>query len=910
MLVFFMTTIDGAAEKWERYGAAMKAALNKHDTILDKEIRHYGGRIIKHTGDGFFAVFEDGMPLHCAHAIQEHLRNETWKGINTLSVAIGIHQGEAEKRGEDYFGITVNRTARIMSAAWGGQTLLSKQAADQCDLPPGAVLQDLGVHVLRDLGEPQQIFQLLPSGPGTREFPPIRSLSNHPHSLPAQTTPFIGRVQEIRTITRLLVSQPCRLVSLVGSGGIGKTRLALQAGAEMIGSFPHGVFFVPLDGLTVGSIQFLVFTIADAIRFTLHGKQNPEVQLLNYLQEKNMLIIMDNFEHLVEESMLLTKVFAYAPHIKFLVTSRERLNLSGEIPIEVTGFACPDSTSDQRFMLYPSVQLFVQSAHRADPGFILQDTDRQAVIRICHHVEGIPLGIELAASWVRALTCEEIDAEIDKGMDFLTSTLRDVPKRHRSLRSVFNYSWDLLSKKEQKICQRLAVFEGGCTVHAAGAIAQATLGDLASLADKSLLHRHISGRYEMKKLLRQYAREKIESDQDEYALTKTHSIRFFAGFLQERLDSMDGKEQIAVFNEIAMDFENIRNACQWAIDINDIESLKKISPTLFAYYDHKAWFKEGKQVFTKFMRVLERFPHSSMDADEQLFYGKTVFRLGRILRRLGRYEDAGRAFTQSIVVFKRLNAFKDMNFVLLQQAIIALRTGDLEHARTISEQVLEESTREQEKNAMAQALTNLGVIAYYQGNYEQCRVMHREALTIRLELGQLRAIAAALNNLANITDSLGDKDEARRLYEQSLEINKAIDNRSGLSIIYGNLGEIHQGLGDIEKSQHYFELSLDLARQIGDPEALVNSLQSMGYLYVQKGDHDRAQQIFRETLRIAQKLNARPRIITSLDGIASMLKARGEDEQAARMCLGIIQQERVAPEVVTSVNQLLGDITS
>jgi tetratricopeptide (TPR) repeat protein len=188
--------------------------------------------------------------------------------------------------------------------------------------------------------------------------------------------------------------------------------------------------------------------------------------------------------------------------------------------------------------------------------------------------------------------------------------------------------------------------------------------------------------------------------------------------------------------------------------------------------------------------------------------------------------------------------------------------------------------------------------------------MHRKALTLRLELGQLRAIAAALNNLANITDSLGDKDEARRLYEQSLEINKGIDNRSGLSIIYGNLGEIHQGLGDIEKSQYYFELSLDLARQIGDPEALVNSLQSMGYLYVLKGDHDRAQQVFQETLGIAQKLNAQPRLITTLDGIVHLLKARGLYKQAARLCLGLLQQNQMTPEVRTSLILMRDDITS
>jgi predicted ATPase len=910
MPLFFMTTIDGAAEKWERYGTAMQIALTKHDAILREEIEKNSGQVIKHTGDGFFAVFESGAPLYCAIAIQRRLQQETWNGIDTLKIAIGIHYGEAEKRGDDYFGIPVNRTARIMSAAWGGQTLVSKEAIDLCELPARARLKDQGIHVLRDLGEPQQIFELTHPDLAIHEFPPIRSLSNQPHNLPAQTTPFIGRVKELKMITMLLDNPGCRLVTLVGSGGIGKTRLALQVGAEMTGSFPHGVFFVPLDDLAVGSVQFLVFTIAEAIRFTLHGKQDPKIQLRNYLREKDMLIIMDNFEHLVEESELLTEIFAHAPQVKFLVTTRERLNLHGEFPVEINGFACPENATDPEFTLYPSVQLFVQSAQRADPGFELVDSNKQAVSRICRHVEGIPLGIELAASWIRALTCDEIDIEIEKGMDFLTSILRDVPERHRSLRSVFNYSWDLLSKKDKGICQRLAIFEGGFTVQAAGAIAQATLADLASLADKSLLHRHINGRYEMKKLLRQYAREKIESIPDECARTKSRHIRFFTVFLQDRLNSMDGVEQISICNEIAMDIENIRNACQWAMDNNDVGSLKNISPTLFAYYDRKGWIQEGGQLFQKIAQVMEHLPKDRMGRDEQLFYGKALFRLGRFLRRLGRYEDAESAFAQSLNVFKGLNATREMHGVLLQHAIIALRKGDLENARFISEQVLEQSTREQDKNAMAQALSNLGVIAYYQGDHEQCRRMHGEALAIRQDLGQLRAIAAALNNLANITDSLGNKDEARRLYERSLEINKQIDNRSGLSIIYGNLGEIHQDLGDLEKSHYYFELSLDLARQIGDPEGLVNSLQSMGYFYVLQGDYDRSQKIYEETLRVAQKLNARPRLITTLDGIANLLKARGNFEQAARICLGLLEQERLAKEVHASVNRMLDDILS
>lgn len=905
-----MTAIDGAAEKWEKQGIAMKTALIKHDAILREIITRNKGHIIKHTGDGFFAVFEHGTPLHCALIAQQLLQEEIWAGFDDFRIAIGIHYGEAEQRGDDYFGITVNRTARIMSAAWGGQILISKEAAEHCELPDGARLKDHGIHVLKDLGEPQQIFELIGPDLHVRDVPPLRSLSNQPHNLPAQTTPFIGRSKELKTITRLLDDPCCRLVSLVGSGGIGKTRLALQVGAEKIGSFRHGVYFVPLDDLAVGSIQFLVFTIADAIRFTLYGKQDPKIQLMNYLHEKDMLIIMDNFEHLVEESTLLTEIFACAPLVKFLVTTRERLNLPGEFPVEITGFAYPETIEDPEFTLYPSIQLFIQSAQRVDPEFTLLDSNMHAVRCICQHVEGIPLGIELAASWIRALTCDEIDAEIEKEMDFLTSTLRDVPERHRSLRSVFNYSWNLLSKKEQGISQRLSVFDAGFTAPAAAFVAQASLADLAALADKSLLHRHVNGRYEIQKVLRQYAREKIRNTPDEYARTMALHVQFFTSFLQTCLNSMEGVEQISLFKEITTDIENIRTACQWAIDNKDVESLNKISPILYAYYDHKGWFQEGEQLFRRIVQTLEQTSRDSGDKEALLFYGKAVFGLGRFLRRLGDYEHADRYFTSCLVIFNEAGAIRQMSAVLLQQAIIALRQGDLEHARKISEQVLHQSTRKHDESNRAQALTNLGVIAYYQGDYELCHKINQEALTIRQGLGQLRSIAAALNNLANITHSLGNKDEARLLYEQSLEIHKQIDDRSGLSIIYGNIGQIYQELGDLEKSHHYYDLSLDIAREIGDPEGLVNALQSVGYLNVLQGDCDKARHIYKETLAVAMKLNARPRIITTLDGIAFLLKTRGHFEQAASICLGLLQQEKLAPEVHTSLNQMLDDIFS
>lgn len=908
MLVFIMTIIHGAAEKWERFGTLMKDVLQKHDTILSEEIEKAEGKIVKHTGDGFFAVFERGDPLGCAIEIQKRLQQESWGTIKKITVSIGIHCGQAEKRDDDYFGIPVNRTARILATAWGGQILISKQVKEHHALPADAEITDLGVHVLHDLGEPQHIYQLSHPELTARKFPPIRSLSNQPHNLPAQTTPFIGRNRELRTIMKLLDNPGCRLVSLVGPGGIGKTRLALQTGAEKTASFPHGVYFVPLDDLTVGSIQFLVFSICDAIHFTLHGKQDPKVQLLNYLQEKNMLIIMDNFEHLVEESSLLSEIFSHASGIKFLVTSRERLDVPGEFPIEITGLACPGSPEDPEFHGYAAIKLFVQSAQRVDPGFILKDNDMQAVCHICRRVEGIPLGVELAASWVRALTCKEIDQEIDKEMDFLTSTLRDVPERHRSLRSVFNYSWDLLSKKEQRMCQRLALFEGGFSVPAAAAVAQASLSDLAALANKSLLHRHINSRYEVQKIMRQYAHEKIISQTEEYDHTRKLHARYFADFLHDRKESLESEKQIEFFQNITTDIENIRTALHWAIEHADIPVLIKMSDIIIIFFERKGWYAEGQQLFSKIVHTLYKNPDEMISKDIQLLRSKTVFFLGRLYRRLGNYGEAEKCFARSLAMFQALNETKYVSSVRLQQSIIAMRKGDLDTAERLSEQARNLSVQGTYESNLAQALTNLGVIAYYRSDFERCRQMHEQALEIRKKRGQLRSIAGALNNLANITHALGDKTEAYRLFAQSLEIHKQINDQSGLSIIYGNIGLIHRELGELEQARHFLRLSLDIARQIGDPEGLANSLISLGNFSIIEKDLKQADKILREALEVVSRHRTIPRIIAALSGIAILLNARGEYEPAVFLSLFVLQQPQTAREINDSLRQLMQSV--
>jgi hypothetical protein len=370
MTIFLFTDIEGSTQKWEKLRDEMSKVLSRHDTIMREEIEKY---IIKHTGDGVFAIFEEGDPLGCALEIQKRCAGEDWGKIGELRIRIGLHAGTAEKRGKDYFGPVINRTARVMGTAWGGQIVLTPEVRQSAKLPEGAVVQDLGAHLLKDLCEPQQLLGLVHPDMSIREFPPLHSLSSHHHNLPVQATPFLGREEELGKITELLRSPSCRLVTLIGPGGIGKTRLAIQAAAEEIERFSHGVYFIPLDPLS--SAEFLVSAIAEALKFSFYSKEDEKVQLLNYLREKELLLILDNFEHLVAGAGIISEVLNVASGVKIMVTSRELLNLRGEWIVQVGGMEVPEG---ERIDVegYSAVQLFLHTAQRIRTG--VEFTDESA----------------------------------------------------------------------------------------------------------------------------------------------------------------------------------------------------------------------------------------------------------------------------------------------------------------------------------------------------------------------------------------------------------------------------------------------------------------------------------------------------------------------------------------------------
>lgn len=897
MSIFLFTDIENSTRLWEKHPAAMGQALARHDAILGAAIAGCGGRIIKHTGDGVFAVFEGGDPLACALRAQQDLAREDWGEIGDLRIRVALHAGPAERRGDDYFGPTVNRTARILATSWGGQIVFTPEVLAGSALPAGAAYQDLGFHFLKDLGQPQALYGLVHPDLPRRDFPPLRSLAAHPHNLPPQATPFLGREEELAAVAQLIGDPACRLITLTGPGGMGKTRLSLQVAAEQIESFPHGVYFVPLAPLS--GPEYIISTIADALRFSFYGREDPQVQLLNYLREKTLLLVLDNFEHVVAGAGLLAAILENAPHVKLLVSSRERLNLHGEWVYPLGGLAVPAAAA-AAIDGYSAVELFVQTARRVQAGFTLAPEDPPDVARICRLVEGVPLGIELAASWTRVLSCAEIAQEIAQSMDFLATTMRDLPARHRSLRAVFDYSWALLPPEEQGALRRLAVFRGGFRREAAQGLGT-SLPLLSALVDKSLLRRDAAGRYDMLDVLRQYAAGKLAAVPDEQAQACAWHRRFYLRFLHERAQAIRGGRQKEVLAEIAVEIENVRAAWAGALEEGDGAALELGLECLHLFYETRSWFAEGEEMLGRAAERLRGRPEAGA------LLGRLLPRQAWFCERLARYGQALDLYQAGLSLARAHGLLPEMAFSLSGLGLITYRQGDYAAAQEYLHEGLSICGQMDNPWEKAQALNNAGIVAISRGEFAAARRLCGQVLAIYKEIGYRRGVASTLNNLGGVAGPLGELTEARRLYEESRDIFGEIGDRRGLAMVLNNLGHVLEGLGEYAEAERLCQESLAAFREIGDRWSIANTLSNLGAVSCTLGECTAAGGYFREALAIALALGAVPLALETLGGMAAIRARQGQAAQAVELAAFVAHHPASDPETRGKAERVLAE---
>ena len=635
----------------------------------------------------------------------------------------------------DSAGCSVFAVRKIESGDRRPSKQLASLLIDPLQIPQDQ--RDVFVRVAR--GE-LPLARLQPELAGVHITPQATSAPKPPprDNLPVNLNPLVGRENELATLIRYLDDPRCRLLTLVGAGGFGKTRLAMELASACRDRYRDGICFVPLA--PVSSSGAIVHAIAGALGYAFQGQTSPRRQLIDQVRDKRMLLVMDNVEHLLDGVDLFTELLAHSPGISLLATSRERLNLQSEWVCVVQGLPVPPSDKLDRAQEYASVQLFVQAAKRASAGYALQRKDERAVAKICQMVEGMPLGIELASAWIAVLSCDEIAREIETSLDFLTTSMRDVPERQRSLEAVFNHSWDLLSVQEREVLRRLAVFRGGFRRDAAENVADAKLTDLYGLVSKSLLRHHEDGRYDLHEVIRQYSLARLE-ETPEYGEARDRHSDYHLSMLRDRELALKGPAQRDAIRELKDEIENLREAWAWAVSRKRFALVGRALRSFGWFCNVGVLYSEG---IAQIDPIVETLRDSVRADEEQAVLGVALAQQGLLYFRRGKFGRAVSLFEESLGRLRPLEEPELLTDALVVYGVILHLLGNIPRAYSLLEEGLACARAVEDRSLEAYALYNLGYLASLQGRYDEGFAIMQDGLALWRQVGDPSATALGL----------------------------------------------------------------------------------------------------------------------------------------------------------------------
>ena len=711
-LTFLLTDLESSTRLWEEFPEAMNEAVERHDAILRRAVEQAGGRVVKGTGDGLMAVFAlpaDGVEA-CLSA-QRRLRNEEWGETGPLRVRIGMHAGDAQPRGGDFFGPAVNRTARIMAAAHGGQILLSEAAADLSidRLPPQTGLRDLGEHRLKDLFQPEHIFQL--EHPGLAgDFPPLLTLSNRPNNLPTQASEFLGREAQLDAIRSLLEATAVRLVTLTGPGGIGKTRLALQAAADEFDLFEDGVYFVDLSH--VRHPEGVFEAVVRAVGLGGAGTGALLDVLKEQLGPRRMLVVLDNFEQVMAAADSVAELLQQCSGLKVLVTSREALRVRGEhvlgvpplsLPNGATGTLTADVASE-----YEAVRLFVERAREARPDFALADANAGAVAEIGARLDGLPLAIELAAARLTLFSPDDLRARLGSRLDLLGRGPRDLPDRQRTLRSAIDWSYELLDDDERTMLQLLSVFSPTRVaavervVSRLEGVGQVDVVDtLTSLIEKSLVNSTAEEgrqRLSMLETIRDYASERLDEQPELSVAARRAHAEHFADFARVSRDRLGGTERDQTLDELEGELGNLLTAWRYLGETAELERLEALFDDLWMLYDARGWYHGAVDLTHEALGILAAVPSTPKIVEAQIALRTSLAR--GLLALQGYTEEVEQAYALALRLAKDSGELPRQFPVLRSLATFHLYRGEFAKAATLGRELIELAERKDDYAAL------------------------------------------------------------------------------------------------------------------------------------------------------------------------------------------------------------------
>jgi len=781
-LHFLFSDIEGSAHLWEAHAEAMNAALATHDDQIRKAIESNDGVLFKHTGDGVVAVFDAASDaLVAAAAAQRALASTVNPDVGSLKVRMAVHSGSAEERDGDFFGPPLNRAARLMAAAHGGQvlsSLVSERLASSM-LPDDLSLRDLGEHRLRDLAQPETVFQLVGDGLSP-SFPPLRTPDLVPNNLPVMATSFVGRHQEHVEVDKLI--RGARFVTLTGVGGAGKTRLALHVAATLGEEFPDGVWFIELA--TVTDPDLVATEIADALGVQEQPGRPIRDTLLEHLAGKAALLLVDNCEHVISAAAeLVEAILTLAPNCRIIATSRELLGVGGEVAYGMRSMALPRDVSDidpVQLGRYDAVQLFLERAAAAKPDFHMTADSAPSIAEICRRLDGMPLAIELAAARLRSFTPQQIAEHLDQRFRILTGGARTALPRQQTLAAAIDWSFRLLEERERVLFERLSVFQGGFDLEAAQQVcADESLDEfdvfelVPVLVDKSLINADVGGnaaRYRLLETIRQFARDKLDEAEATDAVRRRHA-EYFMGLAELAEPNVRGEREKEWWARLDTEIDNLRLAMEWSLEAAEPELGMRTAAAIWRFWWFQFRFSEG-------VHWLRRMFDAGGDV-EGFVRAKTMLGLGTLSGFLNDSDTASEMLEGSIELYRELDE-QGADPALLRYGYSA-------------------------------ALINLSATVE-QGNFKRQTELNSEALEIARRVGDEAGEAVALGNLAESAAEAGDVEGARSGFIASIEASRALNSSQRTVEAISQSAFFEMSIDESERAISLLDDAISLAR--------------------------------------------------------------------------------------------------
>ena len=886
-VTFLFTDIEGSTKLAQQYPDQWESLRERHHALLQTAMDAYHGHVFQIIGDAFCVAFHRAIDgINAAIDSQRKIQREAW-GTTPIKVRMGLHTGEAERCESNYRGyLTMARVQRVMSVAHGNQILISNKCKESIDsLAAEVILRDMQEHRLKGFFDTEHLWQV--STPDVQQdFPPLSSLIPIPNNLPAPVNRFIGREKEILEIkTRLLDGRDNaeRLHTLTGMGGVGKTRLSLQVASEVLDRFKNGVWFVELASI------YNVALVSKAIAKTLSLNEVPgrsiEETLIDYLREKDLLLVLDNFEQIVEAAPLIKHILFAAPRVIFLITSRISLRMAGEREYAVPLLALPDSTGYHQFQRAAdseSIRLFIERAQSIRPDFKLTTENADTLTEICRRLEGLPLAIELAAANVRSLSLRAILSQLNHRIKFLKSGARDLTARQQTLRGTIDWSHELLTPDEQRLFRRFSVFVEATTLEAIENVCN--LGDMDtftlvdSLITKSLLNaseKNGDYRYSMLGIIKEYGTEKLEAAK-EMEIIRARHLEFFKTRVETIEPELLKLNQVAVLDDLEAEVGDLRAAIDWTLKNEQTENLLRLTGSLCFFWQRRGHFNEGIENLETSISA----PGAETFANE---YVKALNRLGNLLAIKGDFNASVTYFERAIRNARQHHNKAELAFGLVWQCHALMRLQKFEAARASANDGLELYETQAQKWGQALAHFFLGRIELESGQSITAEFHFKQSIMDFRESGDLWGQALSSNSLGSLYLQIGLLESAQTECERSLVLREQMKDRWGINSCYLNLGDIARLQGAVSEEVDYYRKSYELGVEMGLKGDVARAANCLGFAGLHNNSVREAEFYFAKSLKIYQETNNNRGIGECLAGYAGIAINKGNFEGATKL---------------------------